>query len=160
MDVQDLFHIGELRVTLAMVIFAGAFLGGVIKCWSRGGMDAEWDTPTRLRYQADAGRIMRDWFLGGALALGALAVVLSEPFVGLQCLGLLAGAYVAGKKQMILEQQALEVQAFLDGTGGPQLLAAAGLPPDLLAELGIDPDDLDDEDLVRDDRRLDWGGGR
>lgn len=161
MDPFAVFTLGSTPVNVAMLVMVASFAGGVIKCWSRGGMDPEWDAPTRLRYQADAGRLMRDWFIAGTAALGVMAVAFDEPFIWLQTLGPLAGAFIAGKKQSILEHQALEVEAFLDGAGGPHLLAGAGLPTDLLAELGVDLAELEDyDDLVPDDQRLDWGGGR
>ncbi len=158
-------HVGDLHlfgwhVTVAAVVFVASLVGGIIKCWSRGGMKPEWSTPTRLRYQADAGRIMAAWFWAGGIAMGLIALVAHNGLVALQAACFAFPIWVATSKERILTQQAIEAERYLAGEGHAVALRDAGVPPEVMRELGVDTAELTDGDLVDgelvDEREVRW----
>lgn len=158
MYVGDL-HLFGWHVTLAVVVLVACLIGGIIKCWWRGGMDPEWSTPARLRYKADAGRIMAAWFWAGGLAMAGAALIAQDGITMLQALAFAFPIWVASSKERILNQQALEVERYLAGTSPVEALGDAGVPPQLMRELGIDPDELADdvvEGELIDEREVRW----
>ena len=119
MDHTNLLTVGGQPVNVVMLTGAVCITAALVRCWTRGKRDPSWDAPTRLRHDAHGARIFSNWMWAWLFATAGGAFYFDDAFMFAQCLAPAFLLYAAHRKEAILEDQAAQVEACMNGDTAP-----------------------------------------